>query len=124
MRKSHISSLDARFRFTREERLKNRDRIQLLFKRGRAVSHSGVKLFLLENELPINRIVFTFARKYGNAVERNRSRRFSREVYRRLRPRLVTGFDMALLVYPGKDNYIGRSDQLHTLFKKAGLLIE
>ena len=116
--------LDTRFRFRREERLKNRDRIRRLFKQGRSAACNGAKLFLLENKLPNNRIVFTFARKYGNAVERNRSRRLSREVYRLLRPGLKTGFDLALLVYPGKDEYEARRGQMLILFKKTGLLVE
>ena len=116
--------MDTRFRFIQEERLKNREQIQLVFKQGKSTAYSGAKLFLLKNELPINRIVFALPRKYGNAVERNRSRRLSREVYRRMRPSLKTGFDLALLVYPGKDEYKARSEQMRALFKKTGLLVE
>jgi ribonuclease P protein component len=76
----------------------------------------------LENGLPHNRIAFTFSRKYGNAVERNRSRRVSREAYRHFRGQLRPGFDLVLLVYPGKDDFTTRMSQLGELFRKAGLL--
>jgi ribonuclease P protein component len=95
---------------------------------------------VLKNGLPYNRIGFTQTRKYGNAPERNRARRLGREAYRLLRPRLKTGFDLVLLVYPGQSNPArpgnhpksrikpgrgsleARLTQLGSLFGKAGLL--
>ncbi|MDR2842768.1 MAG: ribonuclease P protein component, partial [Spirochaetaceae bacterium] len=70
-----------------------------------------------------NRIAFIFARKFGNAVQRNRARRLGREAYRHLRLRLKRGFDMALLVYPDEIDFKGRMRQLETLFSKAALII-
>ena len=68
-----------------------------------------------------NRIAFTFARKFGNAVERNRSRRLSREVYRLLRNKIRKGYDLVLLVYPGRDTLSVRMEQMRELFTHAGL---
>ena len=76
----------------------------------------------LGNTLPYNRIAFTFSRKYGNAVQRNYSRRLSREVYRLLRNDLRTGYDMVLLVYPGQDVFSVRMGQMRELLSRAGLL--
>lgn len=70
-----------------------------------------------------NRVVFTFPRGYGTAVERNYSRRLSREVYRLLKTNLSAGFDFVVLLYPGKDSFDERRQQLPYLFKKAGLWI-
>jgi ribonuclease P protein component len=111
-----------RFTFPRQERLKGRDEIREVFGRRKAVSCNGAKLLRIENGLPYNRIAFTFARKFGCAVERNRSRRVSREAYRHLRGQLKPGFDVVLLVYPGKDDFKTRIAQLSDLFHKAGLL--
>jgi len=72
--------------------------------------------------LPYNRIAFAFSRNFGNAVERNRSRRLSREVYRQFRNRLRKGYDLVLLVYPGRDEFSARREQMQTLFTRAGLL--
>ena len=85
------------------------------------MSCSGAKLFRLENGLGRNRIAFTCARKFGTAVERNRARRLGREAYRLLKNRLESGYDLVLLVYPGRDSLADRMDQLATLFARAGL---
>ena len=131
------------FRFRREERLKGRNEIREVFGRGRRFGCGGVKLFVLRNSLPGNRICFTFSRAYGNAVQRNRARRLGREAYRQLRPRLAGGYDLILLAYPetppGKartfaaagvepngvsrrGGFALRTAQLEFLFAKAGLL--
>jgi ribonuclease P protein component len=90
-------------------------------------------LFFLENGLPHNRVVFTFARNYGNAVERNRAKRLGREAYRLLSSRLQGGFDLVLLIYPsgtkakrpspraGLRTFTVSQSQLKTLISKAGL---
>jgi ribonuclease P protein component len=109
------------FRFKRDERLKRRDEIRAVFNRRAAVSCSGARLFRLENGLARNRIAFTFARKFGTAVERNRARRVGREAYRLLKNRLKSGYDLVLLVYPGRDSLGDRLDQLEKLFSRAGL---
>ncbi|GAB1482300.1 ribonuclease P protein component [Treponema sp.] len=103
--------------------MKERGDIREAFARGRKTSCSGAKLFYIENGSKKNRIAFTFARKYGNAVERNRSRRISREVYRLMKHRLRQGYDLVLLVYPDGDAFDRRVLQLETLFERAGLLI-
>jgi len=113
-----------RYTFTRKEHLKSGDDIKKAFARGRKTSCTGAKLFYLENGMNVNRVVFTFARKYGNAVERNRSRRLSREAYRLTKPRMKSGFDLVILVYPGGDDYQRRVHQLDSLFVKAGLITD
>ena len=108
-------------RLPRKERLKGRDEIREVFNRKKVVSCSGAKLFSRPNGLPYNRIAFTFSRKYGNAVERNYSRRLSREAYRLLRNDFRKGYDLVLLVYSGRDYFHARQDQLRELFSRAGL---
>ncbi|MDR2097199.1 MAG: ribonuclease P protein component [Spirochaetaceae bacterium] len=117
--------------FPREERLKLRKDIQAVFKKGASASCSGARLFFLRKEGEGRRIAFTFARKFGNAVERNRARRLGREAYRHLRSKIKGGYDLALLVYPGKNNFSedekkgmdfsARLRQMKALLGKAGL---
>ncbi|AEE15466.1 ribonuclease P protein component [Treponema brennaborense] len=109
-------------RFTREERIKRSADIQNLFKTGKRVGVSGAKMFVLPNNTDKNRIAFTLPRGYGNAVERNRSKRVSREAYRYFKAFLNTGYDMIFLVYPGNDSFRTRCAQFRYLCQKAGIL--
>ncbi|MDR0474613.1 MAG: ribonuclease P protein component [Treponema sp.] len=124
------------FRFPKKERLKGRDEIKAVFNRqgpGRAVSCQGAKLIVLKNGLDYNRIAFTFPRKFGSAVERNRSRRISREAYRHLRHFIKSGWDLVLLVYPSVPRkkpgegpqtagFLPQAAQLRELLSRARLL--
>lgn len=120
------SSLQSTKRFTRDERVKRPADIKNLFKSGTKVSTSGAKLFFAPNSLGINRIGFPLPHGFGNAVQRNRSKRFSRETYRNFKTYLNTGFDILFLVYPGPENdsFCTRYVQFRTLCKKAGLIKE
>ncbi|MCL2761976.1 MAG: ribonuclease P protein component [Treponema sp.] len=98
-----------------------------VFGKGRRVGCRGAKLFVLENNLPYNRICFTFSRNFGAAVQRNRAKRLGREAYRSLKPRLRCGYDLILLAYPEEapgvqPTLAGRAGQLQHLFSRAGLL--
>ena len=110
--------------FKREERIKNPADFKKLFKCGNKISIPGAKLFFLENNLGMNRVGFPLMRGYGNAVERNLSKRYSREVYRLLKSHLNTGYDILFLIFPGKDSFNSRCEQIRLLCQKAGLLKE
>ncbi len=111
-----------RFAFSVRERLKRSADIQAVFKKGRKISCSGAKLFVLPNGTEENRVLFTFPRKYGNAVKRNASRRRGREVFRLNSFRLKKGFDLVFLFFPEKDSFSDRLFQFETLCKRAGLM--
>ena len=110
--------------FSRVEHIKRSLDFKNLFKNGSRVSIAGAKLFFLPNELQFNRIGFPLPRGFGNAVQRNRAKRFSRESYRKLKTHLNTGFDILFLVYPNTetDSFHSRCEQFRTLFEKAGIL--
>ncbi|MDR3020343.1 MAG: ribonuclease P protein component [Treponema sp.] len=130
------------FRFRRDEHLKGRNEIREVFGKGKRYGCQGAKLFVLKSNLPHNRICFTLgkiskgnsaskgnasrgnaSRGSRNAVARNRARRLAREAYRLMKPRLVGGYDLILLVYPETEMTLsGRASQLESLFRKAGLL--
>ena len=110
--------------FSKAERLTGSADIQIVFRKGKKYSCDGAKLFVLANGCDRNRIVFTFPRGYGTAVERNYSRRLSREAYRLIKKRVIEGFDLTVLFFPGKDIFNVRQGQLNKLFKMAGLWSE
>lgn len=112
------------FGFSKQSRITKSVEISKLFREGKRFSCNGAKLFVISNNLGVNRIVFTLSRNYGTAVERNRSKRLSRECYRRMQDYLLSGYDFSLLVYPGNDTFLYRKNQLECLFLKAGILIK
>ena len=99
--------------------------IREVFGKGKRIGCQGAKLFVLKNDLPHNRICFSFSRGFGTAVKRNRARRLGREAYRNLKSRLRCGYDLILLVYPESEitTLAGRMGQLQYLFARAGLLL-
>ena len=103
-------------KFKRVERIKSPAEIKNLFKNGGREGVKGAKLFFAKNDLGFNRIAFPLPRGYGNAVQRNASKRYSREAF------LNTGYDILFLVYPGNDSFNSRCVQFRTLCKKAGLI--
>lgn len=110
--------------FTRVEHIKRSADFKNLFKNGNRASVQGAKIFFLPNDLGFNRVGFPLPRGFGNAVQRNEAKRFSRESYRKLKSSLNIGFDILLLVYPSSENnsFHSRYDQFRTLFEKTGLL--
>ena len=110
--------------FKRDERIKNPAEFKGLFKNGKKTGVTGAKLFYAENGLGKNRIGFPLPRGYGTAVQRNLSKRYSREVYRLFKTHLNTGFDILLLVYPENDSFSTRCVQFRSLCQKAGLIKE
>jgi ribonuclease P protein component len=97
--------------------------ISAVFKHGRNVSTKGARLFFMPTGNNADtRIAFTFSRKFGNAVQRNRARRLGREAFRHLKIHLAHGFDLVLLVYPDNNaSFNSRFNQLKTLVSKAHL---
>ena len=110
--------------FPREERLKSRRDISAVFKKGKKAPVDGAVLFYKHNALNHNRIAFTFAKKFGNAVQRNRARRLGREAYRHIRESIRKGYDLVLLVYPTPGiGFSRRLQQLSVAFSRAGLTV-
>ena len=123
-KKNHIRGISGSFRFRREEHLKGRDRIRKVFSKGRRFSCSGAKLFVLENNMPHNRVCFTLSRGFVNAVARNRAKRLGREAFRLMKNQACGGYDFILLVYPETNMTLtDRLKQIEILFSKAGMLI-
>ena len=75
-----------RFTFTREEKLKSKKQIELLFELGSSISEFPLRLVYLKTEHKSNysvKAAFSVSkRKFKNAVDRNRIKRLMRECYR------------------------------------------
>ena len=94
---------------TKQEIIRKKQDINRIFREGRSVSCSGMRLIASSNGLGYDRIIIIPAKHYGRAVDRNLVRRRAKEIFRCYPDRIMEedpaegrGLDMALIVYPGK----------------------
>ena len=77
------------------ERLRVRPEFLAAYERGSRLSSRLMTVFVLANNLPVARLGIAATRKFGNAVERNRAKRFVREVFRLNKP--PAGVDVVIV---------------------------
>lgn len=88
---------DERFR-KKEHLLKSKD-FNKVYKKGLAGRSDGVVLYCMANALEHNRLGFSIGSKnIKRATSRNRIRRLFKEVYRKLKSKLKSGFDLVIVV--------------------------
>jgi|SaaInl7_150m_RNA_FD_contig_21_930696_length_527_multi_14_in_0_out_0_1 ribonuclease P protein component len=108
---------------TREERLKRKSDFDSVFAVGKRKSCSGARLVYRKNGLDISRFAVCPVRKYGTAVERNRAKRICRELFRTMKTQIASGYDIVLVIYPGKDTFEERGEMFSFLLERSGLSI-
>lgn len=82
----------------KEHILKSKD-FNRAYKKGLAGRADGVILYCLANGLAHNRLGFSIgAKNIKRATSRNRTRRLFKEVYRKSKDRLKSGFDLVIVV--------------------------
>ena len=88
---------DERFR-KRDHLLKTKD-FSRLYKKGRSCKNDYLVMYHLANDLAHSRIGFSISsRKVRLATDRNRVRRILREVFRKHKNDLKTGYDIVIVV--------------------------
>ena len=90
-----------------------------MYRLGKSVSTSGMRLGYLPNERDVNRIAVVPARGFRTAVQRNLCRRHGKEAYRALKTDVPTGYDLVIVCYPGDYSFAERRNQLSRLLRKA-----
>ncbi|MEM5947223.1 ribonuclease P protein component [Spirochaetia bacterium 38H-sp] len=106
---------------TKEEILRKRKDIEFLFKEGKRVSVDGAGMVFVKNNCGFNRVLFLAPKKIKKAVDRNRLKRVERDIYRNNKAILKSGYDLALVFFPGDYFYEERKEQFCSLIKRAGL---
>ena len=86
-------------RFSKKEHLLKTKDFSKVYKKGLAGRSDGVVLYCLANALQHNRLGFSIGSKnIKRATSRNRIRRLFKEVYRKSKSRLKSGFDIVIVV--------------------------
>ncbi|MCP5465578.1 MAG: ribonuclease P protein component [Thermotogae bacterium] len=81
------------FSFERNERLKLRRDFERLFEKDNRVINDFFVIVYCKNGLDHSRIGISVKRKFGNSPERNRLKRYLREIYRNNKTLFPVGID-------------------------------
>ena len=81
----------------KEYRLKASNRIRTVRTTGQSWRNRWLVLCKLNGEQDQNRFAFSVSKRVGNAVTRNRIKRYMREVVRQQLPHLHSGWDILLI---------------------------
>ena len=112
------------FSFPKGMRLSRKSDISKVFKKGKTFRLRDGRLFVLSNGMSLNRFLCTFRRGFGKAVQRNKVRRISKEIYRYQELFLKKGFDIILLVSRYEYSFYAWKCKLVDLFKMANLVVD
>ena len=94
-------------------------KIKQIFREAAAIKDSGFKLLYKKNSTDLSRMAVTTPRNYGNAVERNRTKRIIREVFRRIKEQLKEGGYNLLFVVYKKNMVLYKGDSGNQSAKRA-----
>jgi ribonuclease P protein component len=97
MRESH--RVPGGFSLGRAERIRRRPDFERVYNQGARINGRFMTVFVLPNGAGSPRFGVAATRKLGSAVERNRAKRLSREIYRR--HKMAAGLD--ILIVPRRE---------------------
>jgi ribonuclease P protein component len=83
--------------FTPQERIRKKKDFLHLYKKGKRYRGKYFVLIYLSNELTFSRVAVVASKKLGNAVQRNRMKRWLRTLFRRNKELLEKPFDMIFI---------------------------
>ena len=109
----------------KEKRLRKNREYQVVYRSGRSyVNRLAVMYILARSPKQKTRVGFVTGKKIGCAVERNRSRRLMKEVYRLHQYELADGYDIVLIgrSFMKDAGYQEAERSIMQLFRRAGIL--
>jgi ribonuclease P protein component len=85
-------------RFPKSDRILKREIFRRTYEGGKKYQAKFFTAFVISNQLESSRLGITVTRKTGKSVDRNRSRRLVREVFRKNKWRVPPGVDIVINV--------------------------
>lgn len=77
--------------------LKNSLEFGNVYKRGKSYANKYLVMYIVDNNLEMNRIGISVSKKVGNSIVRHRITRLIREAYRLQKDNLLTGKDIVVV---------------------------
>jgi ribonuclease P protein component len=87
-----------RHTFLKQERIRRRKDFLAVYHKGNKSAHGGLAMHVLATGHARTRLGISIGRKFGRAVERNRTRRRLREIFRLCKHQLKPGHDVVITV--------------------------
>ena len=109
------------------ESLKKNDQFREVYKRGKSLANNYLVIYVLENNLEINRLGISVSKKVGNSVVRHHLARLIRESYRLHEDMFNSGLDIVVVArksaadinYHDMESALLHLFRLHKIIKKS-----
>ena len=109
------------------ESLKKNDQFREVYKNGRSLANKYLVIYVLENNLEINRLGISVSKKVGNSVVRHHLARLVRESYRLHEDMFNSGLDIVVVArksaasisYHDMESALLHLFRLHKIIKKS-----
>ena len=109
------------------ESLKKNDQFREVYKNGRSLANKYLVIYVLENNLEINRLGISVSKKVGNSVVRHHLARLIRESYRLHEEMFNSGLDIVVIarataksiLYTDMESALLHLFRLHKIIKKS-----
>ena len=109
------------------ESLKKNDQFREVYKRGKSLANKYLVIYVLENNLDINRLGISVSKKVGNSVVRHHLARLIRESYRLHEDMFNSGLDIVVVArksaadinYHDMESALLHLFRLHKIIKKS-----
>lgn len=109
------------------ESLKKNDQFREVYKNGRSLANKYLVIYVLENNLKINRLGISVSKKVGNSVVRHHLARLVRESYRLHEDMFNSGLDIVVVArksaasisYHDMESALLHLFRLHKIMKKS-----
>ncbi|ALS77170.1 MULTISPECIES: ribonuclease P protein component [Planococcus] len=84
----------------KDQRIKKNKEFQQIFKKGKSFANRQFIVYVLKSEQPEFRIGLSVSKKVGNAVVRNRVKRYIRQTFLELKDELLPNADYIIIARP------------------------
>ena len=106
--------------------IKKNYEFKYFFKKGKYFSGELLEIFVFYNKKNTNQLGIVVSKKVGGSVIRNRIKRFIREAYSNIEKDIIKTNNLLIVwkksVSYEKANYYDIKKDLHSLFKRCGIL--
>lgn len=105
------------------ESLKKNYQFRFVYNRGKSIANKYLVMYIIKNDLQINRLGISVSKKVGNSVIRSRITRLIRESYRLLEKDIKCGYDIVIIARASSNGILFDEikKSLNHLIKKHGL---